>query len=124
MAEEPDAVVSESCFDQTVIDGDKNKHDQCVACCMNKIGECYSESSRLACVQSCLQTFPFNLQIATETSENDENETRPEQQERANEEEQQPTNADEQTQTQTEQTSTDSGQTQTEQTEQTSTDSD
>jgi len=40
MYEEPNELLTESCFDQTAVDGDKNKHDQCTACCINKIGDC------------------------------------------------------------------------------------
>lgn len=37
---EPDDTVSLECFDQTVVNGDKNKYDQCVSCCGNKIDRC------------------------------------------------------------------------------------
>lgn len=36
----PDEVLPLSCMDQSAIRGDKNKFDQCAACCTNKIDDC------------------------------------------------------------------------------------
>lgn len=93
--EEPLNFMTVLCFDQTTIEIDKNKYDQCAACCNNKINNesssgksCYTQSSSLRCINSCQTRFPFTINIVLDSGDSDENETSGERQELAAEQQQ------------------------------------
>lgn len=72
--EEPINPNTESCFDQDVVNGDKNKNDSCRSCCSDKLDtDCQTETSRLGCIGKCNEKFPFDNTIATDAGSNDEN---------------------------------------------------
>lgn len=46
----------------------KESYDACVACCNEKLNECYSDNSRSGCQLHCSEVFPYQMDIVVDPS--------------------------------------------------------